>query len=371
MKVIIAAAGTGGHINPGIAIANKIKEEEPNSEIIFIGTDRGLETDLVPRAGYELKTIKAFGFKKEMSFKNFKNLLTTLNSVKKARKIIREFKPDIIIGTGGYICVTVILAAKLEKIPIALHESNAFPGKAVKLFSKNVDLILLGFEETKKLLPKVKKAVYVGNPTKIKKLKLNKDEILKKMNIHTDKPIVLVTGGSQGAKSINDALTEMIKNDKIQQFQLIWATGPKQYEGIKEELLKQDINIDNIKNVKALSYIYNMEELINIADLLVCRSGAMTITETAIVGKPAIFVPLPSRMANRQVDNAKVLEKVGAAKIILNEELNADILEKTINDLVKDKNNLGTMGKNAEKLSVHNVEEKIYVEIKDIIKQRV
>ena len=143
MKVIISAAGTGGHINPGIAIANKIKEKQPKSEIIFIGTNRGLENDLVPRAGYKLKTIEAYGLKKEISFKNIKNIFKTLFSIKDAKKIIDEFKPDIVIGTGGYICGPVFSAAVSRKIPTVLHESNAYPGKAVKMFAKNVDKVII------------------------------------------------------------------------------------------------------------------------------------------------------------------------------------------------------------------------------------
>ena len=150
MKAIIAAAGTGGHINPGIAIANEIKRQEPNSKIIFVGTNRGLENDLVPRAGYELKTINAYGFDRKISFDNLKRVLKTIYSIKESKKIISEFKPDIVIGTGGYICIPIALAAKSKKIPIVLHESNAFPGMAVKLLSTKSNSIFVGFEDAKK-----------------------------------------------------------------------------------------------------------------------------------------------------------------------------------------------------------------------------
>ena len=150
MRVIIAAAGTGGHINPGIAIANKIKKEQPESQIIFIGTNRGLENDLVPRAGYELKTIDAYGFDRKISLDNIKRTYKTFRSIGEAKKIIEEFKPDVVIGTGGYICIPVILAAKSKKIPTALHESNAFPGIAVKILSKKVYVVLVGFEDVVK-----------------------------------------------------------------------------------------------------------------------------------------------------------------------------------------------------------------------------
>ena len=224
MKVIISAAGTGGHINPGIAIANKIKQKEPNSKIIFIGTNRGLENDLVPRAGFELKTIEAYGLRKELSIKNIKGIFKTLSSIKDAKKIIDEFKPDVVIGTGGYICGPVFSAAISRKIPTVLHESNAYPGKAVKMFAKNVDKVLVGFEEAKNRLTEAKDVVVTGTPTKIKKLNISesqKEEIKNKLGIKNNLPIVLVFGGSQGAQKINEAVEKIIQNKINEKYQII------------------------------------------------------------------------------------------------------------------------------------------------------
>lgn len=371
MKVIISAAGTGGHINPGIAIANKIKEKEPKSEIIFIGTNRGLENDLVPRAGYKLKTIEAYGLKKELSLTNIKHIIQTISSRKDVKKIIEDFKPDLVLGTGGYICGPVFSAALLKGIPTVFHESNAYPGKAVKMYSKRVDEILVGFEETKSKLEGCKKVVVTGTPTKIRKLNISaqrKKEILEELGIRNDLPIVLVFGGSQGAKKINEAVTELIKLRRNDKYQIIWATGAKQYDVVKEEFERNNIYINNIKNVKVLPYIYNMEELMNISDLMVCRSGAMTITEISIVGKPAIFIPLPSMSANRQEDNALVLKKIGAAKMILNQNVNGKNLSEEIDDIIEDRLELDEMGKMASSIAPHDVEEKIYEEIKNLVK---
>lgn len=370
MRVIIAAAGTGGHINPGIAIANKIKEKEPKSEIIFIGTNRGLENDLVPRAGYKLKTIEAYGFKKELSFTNIKHVMQTLNSKKDVKKIIDEFKPDIVIGTGGYICVPVLSAAVSKNIPIALHESNAYPGKALKMFAKHADVVFVGFDETKSKLPEAKNIVFSGTPTKIKKLNISsekKKEILGTLGIKNNLPIVLIFGGSQGAQKINQAVKDLIAQKMNSKYQIIWATGPKQFDIVKEEFEQDNIYINNISNVKIVPYIYNMEEMINISDLLVCRSGAMTITEIAIVGKPAIFIPLPSFSANRQEDNAMVLKKIGAAKIILNDDINSEILSKQIDEIIENKRELEEMGRLANSIAPSNVEEKIYEEILKVL----
>ena len=371
MKVIMSAAGTAGHINPALAIANKIREKEPDSQIIFIGTNRGLENDLVPRSGYELKTIEAYGLQRKISFSNLKHIFQTIRSEKKVKKIIDEFKPDIVIGTGGYICGPVFAAAISKKVPTVLHESNAYPGKAVKVFSKKVDEVLIGFEAAKENLKDAKKVVFTGNPTKIIKLEITnteKKKILMDLGIKNELPIVLVFGGSQGAQKINEALVDLIKQKLNEEYQIIWATGQNQYDIVKEKFEEANLSIKALENVKILPYIYNMEELINISDLIICRSGAMTITEIAICSKPAIFIPLPSMSANRQEDNARVLEKLGAAKIILNEELNGKRLANEINNIIYNQEKLLQMGQNANKIAPSNVEEKIFEEIKKIIK---
>ncbi len=372
MRVIISAAGTGGHINPGIAIANKIMEHEPDSKIVFFGTDRGLENDLVPRAGYELRRIEAYGIQPKLSFKNFKQIIRTINSKKDVKKFIDEFKPDVVIGTGGYICGPVFAAANSRKIPTFLHESNAYPGRAVKMFAKKAKKVFVGFEEAKNKLSSLNNVIVTGTPTKIRKIDISnekKNSILNEYNLSPDKPIILIFGGSQGARKINESIVELLKNKLNSTYQLIWATGPKQYDLIKRDLANYDLDIEHIKNAKIMPYIYNMEELINLSDLIVCRSGAMTITEIAIVEKPAIFIPLPSVGANRQEDNARVLEKLGSAKVILNSELNSEILNKYINEMIFDKNKLIEMGKNAGKIAIKDVEEKIYKEIKSVLNE--
>ena len=371
MKAIIAAAGTGGHINPALAIANKIKQEEPNSEIIFVGTDRGLENDLIPRAGYELKRIEAYGFNRKISLDNVKKMYKTFKSIGQAKKIIQDFKPDIMIGTGGYICLPVALAASKLNVPIVLHESNAFPGVAIKMLSKKASAILVGFEDAKKRIKNAENVVVVGNPSKVKEISFTnsqKEKILKEIGLtDIEKPIVLVFGGSQGAQKINESFINIISKKVNEKYQIIWATGPNQYEIIKTKLQNLNINIDNIPNVKILPYIYNMEEVMNCVDLVVSRSGAMTITEISIVGKPSIFIPFPYATENHQEYNAKVLEKVGAAKIILDADLDFNILNSTINEIISDKEKMCRMSENAHAVEIKNVEDKIYVELRRIM----
>ena len=371
MKVIIAAAGTAGHINPGLAIAAKIKEEEKDSEIMFIGTTRGLENDLVPRAGYELKTIDAYGLSKELSIENIKKMYKTLKGFSEAKKIIQDFKPDIVIGTGGYICGATIFSASRLKIPTMLHESNAFPGKAVKMLAKKTDTILVSFEDAIPRIKNARRVVFTGTPVKIKRREYTieeKSKIIKQMGLNMLKPIILIFGGSQGAKKINDAVIEIVKQKQNKNYQIIWGAGPKQYDAIKENLELNHININNIENVKIVPYIYNMEEVMNVVDVIVSRSGAMTITEISNLGKPSILVPLPNVSHNHQLYNAKVLEKVDAAKIILNNEMEPKKLNSTIEEIILDKNKMEQMGKNALKVSTSNVEDKIYREIKMLVK---
>lgn len=370
MRVIVAAAGTGGHINPGIAIANKIKEKERDSEIIFIGTTRGIENDLVPRAGYELKTVEAYGISKKISFKTISNNLKTIRGFSQAKKIVKDFKPDIVIGTGGYICGGAIMAAHSLGIPAVIHESNAYPGKATKFLYKRLDKILLGFEDADKYFEDKSKVITTGTPTKVKGESfsdIEKEEVLSHLGLTTKMKTVLIFGGSQGAKAINDAMIALIKSKKNKNYQIIWSVGQKQYNLIKEEFEAGNINIDKIENTKIVPYIYNMSEVMNTVDIIVARSGAMTITEIALVGKPAIFIPLPSNSANRQIDNARVLEKLGAAKIILNENINKDTLSEDINDILSDETEMKKMGERAKKIAKYDVEEKIYEEIKELV----
>lgn len=373
MNVVIAAAGTAGHINPGIAIANKIKEEEKNSTITFIGTTRGLENDLVPRAGYKLRTIDAYGLSKKISIENLKKMYKTFKGLGEAKKIIKELKPDIVIGTGGYICGATISAAHSMKIPTMLHESNSFPGRAVRMLAKKTDTILISFEEARGRIPKCNKIVYTGTPVKIKKKKFSKEQVLKikeDLGIKNEKPIVLIFGGSQGARRINEAVLGIIKNKLNKDYQIVWATGSKQYDVIKEKLEDSNISIKYIENTKILSYIYNMEEVMNIADLIVSRSGAMTITEIANLAKPSILIPLPNVSNDHQMYNAKVLENKKAAIIIKDSELNTVDLNNKIHEIVLDENRKLQMGKNAFTVSANNVEDKIWKEIKELIENK-
>ena len=370
MKVLIAAAGTGGHVNPGIAIANKIREKEENAEIIFVGTNRGLENDLVPRAGYSLKTIDVYGIRRSLSIENLKRAYKMVTAIKEAKRLIKEFKPDIVVGTGGYVCVPVGLACKKFHIPLVLHESNAFPGMAVKMLAKKADEIFVGFAEAEQRLPKAKKIIVTGTPTKVTKLymtKIEKEEIRKRLGFSKDLPLVLAFGGSQGAKSINESLIEIIQKEMNKDYNLLWATGANSYDEIKEILERENRSLESRNTVKIVPYIYNMEEMLNAVDVIISRSGAMSITEISTVGKPAIFIPFPYAAENHQEYNARVLENAKAAKVILDKALTATYLNQEVEDLIKNPQKMENMGINARKIAMDHVEDKIYEEIKKIV----
>lgn len=357
MKFIIAAGGTGGHINPGIAIATMLKQN--GHDIIFIGTDKGLEVDLVPKAGFELKLIHVMGLKSGIINK-VKAIFMLQNGIKECKKIIEEYKPDMVIGTGGYVTAPLMMAAIKQKIPTMIHESNALPGKTTKLLSKKVDCIAVGFEEAKQRLGNGKNIIWTGNPNKMGITNITKEEAKKKIGIQGK--ILLVFGGSQGAKKINETMIELIEKYEIKGYTLIYATGPKHYDDVIAQIKKIP------ENVKIEKYIYNMEEVMRASDLLICRSGALTVSEIATVGVPSILIPFPYAAENHQYYNAQALENAQAAKIIEEKNLTTQNLYENINQILFDDKKIKEMSENAKKLEVENPLKKIKEEIEKILK---
>lgn len=357
MNILVAAGGTGGHITPGIAIANKLKEM--GNKILFVGTTGGMEVDLVPKAGFDIKFIHARGLKRSLSLKNIKTIIELVKGITDVKRIINEEKIDLVIGTGGYVTAPAIIAGLKCKVPTLIHESNALPGKTTKWLSGKVDCVAVGFEDAIKRLPKAKNAVCTGNPTKLSNT-FSKEEAKKKLNVQ--KPLVLVFGGSQGAKKLNDTMIDLINNYEIKKYEIIYATGPKHYDEIIGKITKQN---DNIKVEK---YIYNMEEVMTASDLAVCRSGALTVTELGIVGLPAILIPFPYAAENHQYYNAKTIEDAKAGIIIEEENLTTENLKEGIENLILNKENLEEMNKNAKKTDMINAMENILKEIEKIKK---
>jgi len=365
MRAIIACAGTGGHINPGIAIANIIKAKEPDSEILFIGTAIGLENELVTKAGFNIKQVRAGRLHRRITLENVKNMYNAVAGIRDSKKIIKEFKPDIVIGTGGYICVPVMKAAKSLKVKYVLHESNVYPGMAVKVNAKNAAKILLGFDETKQYLS-TSNTVYTGTPARFDKFSIDSLNKLKckndlKLNIK-GKKILFVTGGSQGAKRLNETVISMIKKYKPEDFFTVIAVGHKNYD---ETIAKMSKELE--KYIRVEKYIFEMDKMYKASDLLITRSGAMTVLELEIAAKPAILIPLPTAAENHQLYNAKVLEKNGAGVVLEEKDLNEDVLYEKITKIITDSEMLKKMGIASRALALDNVEEKIYNEIRECI----
>lgn len=369
MRVIFACAGTGGHVNPAIAIARIIQKNEKDSEFLFIGTKNGLENKLVKNAGFEIVHIRTGKLLRKLTLKNVKAIFDTYAGIGESIKILKDFKPDLVIGTGGYICGPVMLAAKKLEIPYMLHESNAYPGVSVKLLAKKAKYVMLGFEDAKKRLKRQDNLIYTGTPAKFNIDEfdsLKKDESKKEFNIEKiNKKIVLVTCGSQGAKKINETVIQMVAKKRSKEYFIVLVTGEATYDSMRKEL--DELKIENESEyIKLEKFVFNMDKMYKACDMCITRAGAMTITELALAARPAILVPLPTATENHQYYNAKVLENARAGKIIEQKDLTIDLLDNTINEIICNNDKLREMSANARKMAKLDVEEKIYNCIKQI-----
>ncbi len=364
MKVLIAGGGTGGHINPGLAIAKYIKQKEAEADITFVGTKKGLETKLVPREGFPLETITVRGFKRKLSLDTLVAIKELIQSFFQASKLLKRIKPDVVIGTGGYVCGPVLYMAAKKGIPTLIHESNAFPGVTNRLLEKYVNYVAISFKDAEKYFKNKKKLVLTGNPVRDELLKSERDNVVSDLGIVEGKPVIVAMGGSRGARKINETIADMLNNYFKGEFNLIFATGEAQFDDIN-----RTIKVDDKYNdmVKVVPYIYNVDQVYVASDLMICRAGAITISELQVMGIPSILIPSPYVTANHQEHNARSLEKDGGAVVILENELNADLLYKQICSLISNKDVLKKMAKNASKNSVTDSVEKIYHLIKEII----
>lgn len=368
MKVVVTCAGTGGHIVPAIAIANIIKEKYPETEFLFIGTEKGMENDLVTKAGYEIKSIRTGKLIRKITLENFKQMRNARLGVNDAKRILKTFKPDLVIGTGGYICMSVMRAAKLLNIKYILHESNAFPGLSVKILARYAYRVLLGFEEAKERLNTLENVVVTGNVSKITKEeyeKLDKDECKKELGLKdVNSKIVFVTFGSQGAKYLNEYIIELAKRQN-NNYYFILVTGNNNYDEVMEKVRESEkqLNIDLTKFLKVEKFVYEMDKMYKVSDICITRAGAMTINELEIVKVPAVLIPLPTAAENHQYYNAKVLENVGAASIIEQKDLSVDRLISKLLEM-SDARVYNRYKGSYDKLKENNAKEKIANEIR-------
>ena len=323
MRVLITGGGTGGHVNPALAIANTIKQNDPDAVIAYVGTKRGIENKLVPKAGYPMYYVDVKGIKRSLSPSNIKAAYLALTSPIKAKKIIREFKPDIVVGTGGYVSWPVVKAASQMGIPTALHESNAIAGVAVKMLQKSVDRIYLNFEKTGESLSCDRaKLMKVGNPILGGFSSMTREEARKKLGIPDKyKYVNLSYAGSMGAEKVNDAVLCLMREftSKHPEVYHIHATGSIELELCTSQF--KEMGLDKCENIELCEYIYDMPVRMAAADITINRAGAMTISELAATGKCSIFIPSPNVAENHQYKNAKVLSDAGAAALFEEKEL--------------------------------------------------
>ncbi|NLM04578.1 MAG: undecaprenyldiphospho-muramoylpentapeptide beta-N-acetylglucosaminyltransferase [Clostridiales bacterium] len=357
MRVIISGGGTGGHIYPAIAIANKIKEECPGAEILFIGTAKGLESEIVPKAGYEIKTITVTYLSRKLSMHNIKSAGMLMKGLLQARKIIKDFKPDIVIGTGGFVSGPVVFIASKMKIKTIIHEQNVFPGITNRILENYVDRVAISFEEAKKYFKRKEKLRVTGNPIRQEFFNITMEEAKSRYKAQGNKPLVLIVGGSGGSISINEAVVEFLTLSPKNNFEVLLATGKRYYNQVMEQISK---NKDILQYNRVVEYIDDMPYALKACDLIICSAGAITITEINAMGKPAILIPKAYTAENHQEYNARALEDRGAAILIKEKDLNGKILFKKIEEIIKDKSILNNMQENSLKSSKKNATDLIY-----------
>ncbi len=371
MRVLMTGGGTGGHVYPALAIAEIIKMNIPNAEIAFVGTKKGIENKLVPKEGYPLYHVEIQGISRSLSPKNIKTAYLILTSPKKAKKIIEEFRPDIVIGTGGYVSWPLLRAASEMGIPSMVHESNAFAGLAVKQVQKHVDVILTSFKETEEQLKYKEKIVNVGNPLRLKYSLMEKSEARKKLGIpESTRLTVLSFGGSLGAAAINKTALSVMKSVDRNHSDIfhLHASGSRYFESFKNTLAEQ--GLDGKENIKVSDYIYDMPLYMAAADVVICRAGAMTLAELAMIGKSAILIPSPNVTDDHQYKNAKVIaDGKGAFLVRENEDTDKNVIE-ALERLYADKSLCESMGRAMGGFARPEAGKEIYSEITKLIARK-
>lgn len=370
MRAIIAAGGTAGHINPALAIADKIMSVFPESQILFIGSPNGMEAKLVKKAGYDFAPMKIAGFQRKLSLTNIKRNVQAahyyINAKPAAKKIITEFKPDICIGTGGYVCAPVLKVAVKLGIKTVTHESNSYPGITTKMLSDQVDKVLVGSADCIKYLKDEKRCVVTGNPLRNNIPIEEKNAARERLGL-VDGFTILSFGGSLGANRINDAVAELIKwEEKVGGINHIHAFGGNGKETFLKKL--EDGGVDTkASRLMLKEYIDNMYTCMCAADLIISRAGSMTLTETIAIGRASILVPYPYATENHQYYNAKTLADANAAILIEDKELTGAWLIETVNKLNNNRARLELMSENCARLRTNDAQGEILSQIIDLL----
>lgn len=364
MNVIFTCGGTGGHINPAIAVANIWKEKYPDSRILFIGGQGGMEQKLIPAAGFELKALPAHGMTRGKSLKAMKKnasvVLETMQSIRKCKKIIKEFKPDVIVGTGGYASFPALMAGTMLKIPTCVHEANAMPGLTTRMIADRVDKVLVCFPQSAKYYKHPERVEVVGMPVRKEFIFTKKEDARKELGLD-ERPVVLSTFGSQGAKVMNQNVGVMfrLEKDAGYPFQHIHAVGSYGWEWMPDYVRDQGVDLEQAKSISMTEYIYNMPTVMAAADVVISRAGASSCNEIAASGTPCILIPSPNVTDNHQEKNARALEEKGGAIVILEKDSSGQVFMDTVTELLNDPQRCKTMSQALLDLAVPDSAERL------------
>lgn len=345
MKVIMTGGGTGGHIYPAIAIADEIKKRNPDAKVLFVGAETGLEKTLVPERGYEIELITVAGFNRKNPLKNIEVIKKLRKGSNQAKEIIRDFKPDFVVGTGGYASAPLVREAQKAGVPSYIHEQNAIPGVTNKLLEKHVRKVFLGFAKAGEHFKQKEKQVVVGNPVRDEFMTLEKAAAREKLGFGEKEFVLLAFGGSQGAGRINKAMIKVIETISGEEnMSIVLGAGSYYYDAILHTLEEDGFKIPD--NVQIMEYIHDMASYLKAADLIISRSGALSVAETTVCGTPAIFIPSPNVTGNHQYYNALAVAEKGGAEVIEEKDLDND---KLIEEILRLKASPETLREMAEK----------------------
>ena len=361
MKVIVTGGGTGGHIYPALAIAKGLQEIYKNCDILYIGTQKGLEASIVPKTEFNYQFITVEGLPRRINLQSLKSGIKLIKGLGQSFKIISNFKPDAIVSTGGYVAGPIGWVGSQMGVPLLIHEQNSYPGITNKLLASKAKRVCLTFEDSKKYFKDKSNLRVTGLPIR--------SEILNVRKKTSHKKTVLITGGSRGAQSINNAVIQAIPEMiKMQDVQFIFITGEAGYENTLSILKKQGINMEAEGNITIKPYVYNIEDVLGVADLVVGRAGATFLAEITALGIPAILIPYPYATENHQEHNAKSLVKEKAAILISDADLNGQKLFNKIYELLKDNQELETMREASRGLGKPHALEQILDVFKEMLK---
>ena len=372
MRVLLSGGGTAGHINPALAIGECIKENIPDTEILFAGTPNGMEARLVPEAGYEFVPIKVRGFRRGFTptdiVKNIQTVGYLLGAMKRAKQIIKEFKPDIVIGTGGYVCGPILKAAAEMNIKCAIHESNAFPGVTTKLVASKMDVVMVATSAAIKHLPDGANYVVTGNPISGDFFGKTKSEARKELGISEDKFVILSYGGSLGAGKINGTVCDLIQwSQGVGGIHHIHSYGRMGKDTFVKTLEDKGIFPNSNPELDVREYINNMATCMMACDVVICRAGAMTLSQIQALGLPSILIPSPIVAENHQYKNAKVLEDNNAGILIEQDKLTSNVLIDKVKELYDDRTKLSVISENVKKMAIIDAKDKILAEVLKLI----